>query len=148
MKRGWISLLVILAIIIIGIAVYLSFFRISSCSDSECFKSSMINCQKIKYINDAPEAFWQYTILGSSAGNCKVEVKLLQLKQGSSDILSLEKQSMTCLIPLGVYLSPENEITRCNGRLKEEMQTIIITKLHNYILKNLGKISSDLSRAV
>ena len=55
---------------------------------------------------------------------------------------------MKCLLPLGNINAPEGDISKCSGELKEEMQSLIIQKLHAYILDNLGKISSEMENIV
>ena len=52
---------------------------------------------------------------------------------------------MNCYLPLGDTSYPEGNIQQCKGELKEELQNLIIQKLHSYILENLDKISGELS---
>jgi hypothetical protein len=51
---------------------------------------------------------------------------------------------MECGFPKGVVVYPEQDIAQCHGLLKEEMQGIIIKKLHTYIVDNLGEIEQEL----
>ena len=52
---------------------------------------------------------------------------------------------MICLIPLGFKASPESDINKCSGPLKEEMQVLIIKKLHEYILQNIGELNKEVT---
>jgi hypothetical protein len=54
---------------------------------------------------------------------------------------------MTCYYPLGTAAYAEKDLSKCHGLLKEELQTIIINKLHAYILENLGKVEEGLEKA-
>ena len=55
---------------------------------------------------------------------------------------------MNCYYPPGTAAYPERDLSMCHGRLKEELQGIIITKLHTYIIDNLGKLDDELSKVV
>jgi hypothetical protein len=54
---------------------------------------------------------------------------------------------MTCYLPIGDDRVPEADISVCHGILKEELQAIIIEKLHLYVVENIGEISSELTSA-
>ena len=56
----------------------------------------------------------------------------------------LEGREMECYLPFGSVIEPEENLDRCHGLLKEEMQKIIINKLHNYITDNIGKLEDKL----
>ena len=56
----------------------------------------------------------------------------------------MEKYDMDCALIYGRFIYPEKDLNNCHGRLKEEMQAIIIKKLHNYIIDNLGTIGEGL----
>jgi len=53
---------------------------------------------------------------------------------------------MLCIIPKEEISFPEKDISRCTGLLKEEMQDLIIQRMHNYLLKNVGQISQEFER--
>ena len=122
-----------------------TFFGTVECKNYECFKSSMEKCDKAIYVNDAPEASWKYTILGEEDGKCKVEVKLIQAKQGDLGLDSLMGYAMDCEFAVGLADYPEKNLDVCHGRLKEELQGVMIKKLYGYILQNVGKINKSLS---
>jgi hypothetical protein len=61
------------------------------------------------------------------------------------DRTELEGQSMNCLVPLGSSAAPEADISNCHGILKEELQEMIINKLHAYVVDNLGEIGDELA---
>jgi hypothetical protein len=44
--------------------------------------------------------------------------------------------------------SPEDDLSRCTGQLKENLQEIIIQKLHAYVVENLGQISKELQQQI
>ena len=61
---------------------------------------------------------------------------------------SLEGEEMTCYTQLGSISSPQGNLANCHCLLKEDMQSLIINKLHNYIVVNLGTINEELEKAV
>lgn len=140
-------ILLIVIIVIAVIAVYLTFVYARPCSDKACFESSMQNCQRVSFIDDAADATWRYQIKGKDKDSCNIEVSLLYLKQGTSDMSILQDKNMICEIPLGVVGSPQENLQRCHGSLKEMLQEMIIKKLHNYITENLGEIKQELNSA-
>ena len=148
-KRGMNKTFIIIIIAIIAIlAVYFTFFFYYKCTDIGCFKAHQEKCSKTKFINDAQDATWSYAIKGKSSGQCKIEVELVQIKQGEKTLETLEGNKMLCYLPLGNTANPETDLSKCHGLLKEELQETIINKLHAYILKNVGEISEELKGVV
>ncbi len=143
-KRG--IIVVSLIIIVVIIASYFTFFYSKRCRDSSCFNAALLKCRKASYMNDAKDATWFYKIKGKSKGECKIRVEILQVKEGTTDMASLEGKAMYCYLPLGVVSNPQENLERCHGLLKEEMQKLIISRLHNYIMSNLGEISEELEK--
>jgi len=136
-----IVLLVFLSILII---IYYFFLYTKTCQDQECFTESLVRCKRARWTNDAEEATWLYTINGKSGKNCGIEVKLLVIKKGKIDIGKTEGKSMTCYLPLSIASSPEQDLGKCTGPLKEDLQDLIINRMHSYVLENLGEISEEL----
>jgi hypothetical protein len=136
-KRG-IFIFVAAGIIVFGIlSFYSSFLYKESCANFECFRDHMIQCKKAVFLNQASEATWRYEITGSGGGACKIDVKLLQAKEGELGIERLNGLEMECLYPKGSFTYPEKNLDNCHGRLKEELQAIIIKKLHSVLVENL-----------
>lgn len=142
-KRRFKRLDIILAVIIfvlIVFAIYLMKFNIDKCGSFACFKDKMEKCERAEYINEQSEASWGYEIKGKEGNECKIGVSLLLAKKGELGIDKLTGYGMDCFYPLGTGTYPEKELRQCHGRLKEELQQIIINKLHSYIIENLGQI--------
>ena len=141
-----ISVIGILLIASLIAASYFSFLSIDKCNSFECFRNSMENCEKVEFVNDSPDAAWEYTIKGREKDFCRIDVKLLLIKKGESNIEELNGREMSCFYPFGIGDYPESNLKYCQGHLKEGIQEIIIEKLHIYILENLGKIDTELNR--
>lgn len=144
-RYGLIALIVgIVLIVAVVVALYFTFNVVNVCGDVECYKTAMNECKKVTYTNDAAEATWKYTISGKSGVNCVVDVELLQAKEGQLGLNKLNGLSMECIVRKdSIY--PEKDINRCNGRLKEELQEIIISKLHQYIIDNIGDLNNTVN---
>jgi len=138
--------IVALCIVILVSAYFLFLYKPKTCTTPECFLTAMQSCSKKIYINDEPEASWEYQIKGVENGQCKVNVKLLLAKQGELGIDKLVGIDMDCSYPSGVSTYPEKDLNKCHGLLKEELQNIIINKLHSYIIENLGQIKEELTK--
>lgn len=141
-KKWVISFLLILAVIIVF--SYRGFGNVN-CENFSCFQKNMKYCSKASYVNEADEATWKYEILEKEGRECSISVKLLQAKKGDLEVDKLEGLGMECNYPLGVIQYPEKDLSKCHGRLKEEIQTIIIEKLHTVIIENLGTIDESLN---
>lgn len=142
-KKGLIILIIILLIIAIAGYFLLSILLFPSkvCEDEECFFNGISNCDKVSWIKEDSQSAWSYKILGSSSKTtCKVEVKLIKLKQGTIEFEKLGGEKMICDVDKGSSALPEKTLSKCTGVLKEQMQEIIIQKMHDYLLKNIGQI--------
>jgi hypothetical protein len=148
-ERGQIGKTIIFfAIILIFIgAIYFTFFFTYSCDNLACFKAHQRECSKTHFINQEEETVWDYKIIGEENKACKIEIEVLQVKQGETSRKRLENKMMTCYLPIGDDSVPEADISVCHGILKEELQAIIIEKLHLYVVENIGEISSELTSA-
>lgn len=135
----------VLLILLLAAVIYFMFYYVGKCESFECFKDSMEKCKKIKYVNEEPEASWSYFVKGKAGDLCETEVKLLLAKEGELGIDELVGYEMSCYYQLGTGTYPEKDLSVCHGRLKEELQQIIIDKLHAYIIENLGKIGEGIN---
>jgi len=143
MKKGMVILLIVILIVALA-AVYITFFYYPNCPSISCWDSKLIKCSRAKYLNDANDITWKYTIKGEQVDKCIVNVEVLKVKQGLTKTIIMEGKDMNCALPKEVIAVPESDITICKGILKEEMQTLIIEKLHQYILANVNKIGEEL----
>lgn len=142
--------LAIIATIVLAVAIVYVYFNLRECKDRECFNAKLVSCSQYRYVDNAEEAVWLYKIQGKSETNtnsCIVDVKLVQIKNGNVAISGGEGKNMVCSLPLGVVVSPPSDIGKCSGQLREFMQSLIIDKLHQYILSNLGQIDQSLNNA-
>lgn len=142
-KRVGLALIILIFALIIFTGYFLFFYE-RECEDAECFVDAMKNCKAVSWIRSDDQASWLYTIKGRAAGDsCEIEVKLLEVKQGTIDSEKLAGKDMLCTMQKGDTSFPEKDISRCTGQLKEEMQDLIIQRMHNYLLKNVGQISQE-----
>ena len=148
MKRGWKIILIVFILIILVAAIYFTFFFSYTCKDMACFKSHQEKCVHTKFIYDIEETKWLYYIKGKEDGKCEINVKVLQIKAGSIKRAVLEEKSMNCFLPLKSLVSPESDLSLCHGLLKEELQNLIIQKLHAYIIESVGEIGEELEGIV
>ncbi len=144
-RRSFERILLIVIVIIFGAITYIMVFNIEECQNFECFKNSMEKCRRAEYVNEEPEASWAYEIKGAENGLCEVNVKLLLAKKGELGVDRLAGYEMECFYPSGAGTYPEKDLEKCHGKLREELQQIIIEKLHAYIIENLGKIDREIN---
>jgi len=143
-KSIFIIIITVIIIVVVLAAVYFLFFYTSACENKQCFDNALDKCKKVSLVKGDEKAVWNYKILGDGENGCRVEVRLIQLKQGQVDIQKLEGEEMVCdYIKSDTF--PEEDISMCSGKLKEELQDIIIKRMHDYLLKNLGDLQEGFS---
>ena len=148
MKKKELILIVLIAIVLVGILIsgYFILANINKCDSKECFNQALVKCSRESYLQDSSETSILYKILGKGDNSCRVNVQLVQFKQGTAELSALQGQEMICSIPLGVVVSPESNIQNCHGLLKESIQQLIIQRMHSQIVENLGKISAETTK--
>lgn len=119
-------------------------FAPNPCETYSCFEDHMAVCSRASYLNEEPEASWSYTIVRRIKGACEIEVILLQAKEGDLQLRNFEGHAMLCTYPRGVVAYPDKDMSVCHGRLKEDLQGLIIEKLHAYLVENLIDVKDAL----
>jgi len=134
---------ILIAVILIALvwSIYFLFFRYTTCSDDKCFSTSLVKCNKVIYNRDTPDLLITYKILGASNNRCNINVKLIQVKHGSTSMAIFENKEMICSISLGSLTMPESNLQNCNGELRQEIQEAIINNMHSQIIENLNGLS-------
>lgn len=145
LKDNKLKILGVILIVLAIVMVYFTFTYSKRCYSLECYQQSMGGCSRATYTNVQPEATWKYDIRGSYGDECVVDVKLIEAKQGPLALDKMRGYSMECLSMKGSTNYPESDLGSCNGRLKEELQGVVINKLHAYILENIGKLDQNLT---
>lgn len=134
------------AIVVIGVVAALYYSdQPMECTSFECFADHMSRCAKATYINEEPKATWKYEITREIGDECNIEVTLEQAKEGNLRLLEFEDDSMICVYPVGTVDYPDRDLEMCSGKLKEDLQTVIIEKLHAYIIDNIGQIAQEVN---
>lgn len=107
------------------------------CQSFACFQEKMSACKPVQYVNEEPEASWKYEIVRKTSQGCNIEVTLLSAKEGDLRLQDFEGHSMLCTYQHGLVTYPDKDMSVCHGLLKEDLQGLIIEKLHDYLLANL-----------
>jgi hypothetical protein len=143
--------IILLIIIVLGVFIYFLFFRTIRCqvNDEACFSSSIINCERASFVRETDEFVTSYNIIGKSGSSCEVTVSIIQVKKGTNDLAILEGKSMNCNVPAGLNIqNPEKDIINCQGLLKEEIQGIIIQKMHSQLIENMIQIKEEITKVL
>ncbi len=147
---GWLKdfkykreVIAVLAVFIAAVALFQTYVPLK-CTNFDCFQIRMQECKPATFINDEPEASWGYRIRGIYGDSCRIDVILLNAKEGELGLRKYERNSMACYYERGVIAYPEKNLDYCHGQLKENLQTVLIEKLYKYIVANLGEIRDEL----
>lgn len=142
-KRALIAI-IILVIFLILYTVWFLFYFYKSCENERCFYDAInSNCKRVSYLRSDDQSSWLYKIAGKNKDSCDIQVQLLELKEGLIDISELQGKKMTCTVLKGDTIYPEEDVSKCTGPLKEDLQDILIKRMHNYLLQNVGEISEE-----
>ena len=141
-----IGIFLVIVTLLAVIVAYFLFFYTLECTDRDCYQSALARCRKVFYVREDASAVWFYKIKGKSATGCKVEVALLNLKQGDIELETLQGKTMTCDVYRTDQEFPEKNFARCSGPLREEMQEVIIQRMHNYLIQNIGQINEEFEK--
>lgn len=128
---------------LIGFWIFYNFIYYIDCSSSECFDLHYGNCERVRFVREGNLTF-EYFVVGMREEKCAVDVTLLDGELTNQELKRLRKKEMRCFMGVGSLEEPQKDIDVCTGPLKEEMQEIIIEKLHKYIAQNLERINEDL----
>jgi len=137
------AIITILSLIIVLIVLAYSFFYAPKCQNAGCFKKVLWECDKASFMSEEANSTWFYRIDGMSFGECRIYVKAVSLKADVETGTALQGKDMTCYVPkqlLGAFM-PEEKIEYCHGILKEEIQRLMIEKMHLYIIQNIGQFN-------
>ncbi|MEK6935861.1 MAG: hypothetical protein AABW67_03670 [Nanoarchaeota archaeon] len=146
-KRVGLALLILLISLVI-FSGYFLFIYAKPVLNAEGFGNAMVNCNHVSWIKEDAQASWLYTIKGNARGDaCNIEVKLLKMKEGTLDSEKLQGMKMLCVQGKGDTQFPEKDISKCSGELKEQLQELIIQRMHSYILENFGEIKAEFKGA-
>ena len=147
-RRFWLIIVIFVLVIAVLGFIFLKVTYTKACDNDQCFSDSLASCSKAEYMKDSAEAQWYYRIVGLENDKCNVYVKLAQLRRGSIEIVKLEGKDMNCYLPYTVVQSPQKDLDSCHGILKEEIQSLLIQKMHSYLLENLGKINQEFTSVI
>jgi len=141
LKKMFFLFFIILIVSILVFGSYFLFFYSKACPDMACFIKAMEKCNKVYVTKQDVNSDWKYRIIGSGfEESCRVRITLLKIKQGSIDGEKLQGKEMVCDLLKGDSQYPEKDLSRCTGQLKEEMQDLIIQRMHKYLLQNIGEV--------
>ena len=139
-KRVGISLIILVLALII-FSIYFLVFYSKPIANSQEFAQAMQTCNRVSWTRQDEPASWLYTIAGNAPGDaCNVKVVLRQIKQGSIENEKLQGKEMLCTVLKTDTQFPEKDISKCTGKLKEDLQDILIQRMHNYLLENVGEV--------
>lgn len=144
MQKDTVTLILVILIALAAAFALHYTFEPTPCATYACFEDHMASCSRASYTNEEPEASWEYTIMRHAHDVCEIRVTLLQAKEGDLQLRSFEGHTMVCAYPFGVIAYPDKDMSVCHGRLKEDLQGLIIEKLHRYVVDHLTDIKSVL----
>lgn len=116
--------------------------------DMSCLNNAISSCNPAKAISEENNSTFGYRVLGKSGELCKVEITLIKVSPSAEQEMKdmFEGKEMTCEVPKETTLAGTTDVLDyCSGPLKESMYELIIQRMYNVVIKNLGETISELS---
>ena len=142
-KRGIIVIVIALAII----AIFLIFWTYEkNCYTDECFDNAARKCNKAEYVKIDNGNTFKYDIERSYGDSCRLNIKIEEIDDAHGQELKnlFQGKSMTCDIPKDKFnvefLKLENSIDYCHGILKEAMYELILQRIYDLAVKQIGDV--------
>lgn len=144
---------IVVIVILIALASLILITSAKNCgTDNTCFNKASSRCALSKVNTISNDNNYKYEIIGKKQNNCIIEVTLLSLSQSQGKDLqdALNGRSMTCAIPQEILKNQQvknldNLNDYCTGQLKEAILQITVEKLYDLVVKNVDKISTDVT---
>ncbi len=119
-------------------------------SDAACFQEKAASCSPSEVYISRNNNVYYYKISPTITTKCALKIKFERAQEGTSPdhVALLEGKSMTCKIPkkelpnLDV-VEMNNIMPYCSGPLKESLYELIIKRMHELVIINLGEIAEQ-----
>lgn len=153
-KREFYRYSAVLFGVILVVLILLYIYLPKNCGyNKKCLDSSFKNCVKANAFLVVNSNTYLYEIKGSWKDYCRVNIKVMDV--AGSDLETKEKlegKGMLCRIPkvnTNVTIDNVNNLLDyCTGSLKESMLELIIQRLYEVIVSNIGKISVEMQNSL
>ncbi len=126
---------------------YTGYIRKDCGQDAYCFDTHAQSCRASAYIEVKNNNVYTYHVWPGVWGTCKMKVTLSRVGVGvAPEYLPLEGTSMTCEIPKELLdelnmRTFDNLFQYCHGILKEKLYEIVITRMYEKVVSQLGTIA-------
>jgi hypothetical protein len=143
-----ISIILVFIAALFFIAHFSGFTREYCGTDTNCFSEKTKNCGSAEVYVSRETNLYYYKTTPSLSKNCNLKIEFKQAQEGAlpEHTKLLEGKSMKCKVPKEelktldvVELS--NIIPYCSGPLKESLYELIIKRMYETIIVNLGDIA-------
>jgi hypothetical protein len=145
--------LIILAIILTGIffAAYYSGMTREYCGkDQDCFSENAKSCSPSEVYLSRSNNVYHYKLTPIIGNKCNLKITFERAQEGlpPEHIELLEGKSMNCNIPKSVLrekdlLKMDEIMPYCSGELKEALYELIVKRMYELIILNLGEIAEE-----
>ena len=144
---------ILLALFIAG--YYTGYLREDCEQDKACFDAKLSECRPAQVTTIKNNNAYQYWV-GNSLGNlCEVNIKLLKVEAGAAPEFKelLEGKEMKCKIPKEELESIkieefDNLLQYCHGELKEGLYELIIQRMYELVVSQLGDIIAEAQKVL
>jgi hypothetical protein len=132
----WLVLAVsLLLVFVLPLSLFATFSYSKECDNANCFREMVFECHRANFVS---ESFVRLDnqIIGMTSNGCKIRVTAL-----ANDINLTEGAEMTCYSPLGERSLPQTQMDLCTGKLREEIQGLIVSELYLVIGQNVDSLN-------
>ncbi len=144
---------VIFGIILIALILCYIYYPKYCDYNRQCLDKSFSNCERANSFLVLNGNTYLYSIKGYSGDYCKMDIKVMEATGSDAYTRSqIENKAMSCKIPkedTNVSVdNVNNMLDYCTGPLKESMLELIIKKLYEVIVANIGPITKEMQNSL
>tara|TARA_Y100000310_G_C20671809_1_gene810709 strand:+ start:442 stop:945 length:504 start_codon:yes stop_codon:yes gene_type:complete len=147
--------LILIILILFLSAHYTGFTRKYCGADTSCFEERVASCNPSEVYTSRDNNIYYYKMIPTLTGGCSVKIKFERAQEGTlqEHISLLEGKSMTCKVPrkhLGEIniIEMEQMMPYCTGPLKESLYELVIKRMYELVVSNLGEIAEQAEKAM
>ena len=140
-------LLGLFVILLVSLIFFMNYEK-NCYDDMACLNNAISSCNSAKAVSEENNSTFKYRVLGKSNDLCRVEITLIKVSHSAEQEMKdmFEGKNMICEIPKETTLVGTTDVLdHCSGPLKESMYELIIQRMYNVVIKNLGETISELS---
>jgi len=149
-----VTLVVIISALFLG-SYYTGLTREFCGKDQVCFEEKAATCSPAEVYISRENNVYSYVMHPTLRNKCQITITFERAQEGTAQehVEFLEGKEMTCIIPKGDMRSldviqMDQVMEYCHGPLKEGLYELIVKRMYEVVVANLGSIVEEVERVM